>query len=138
MPDRSRATLLQQMCDVERYLASGFSDEEALSIGLAQPQYDIKPGRGSRAPQAGFTTRVHHRLSRLPLHLLCHVPEAWRALDRDTRAVLYLVVQCGQQEQQVALAYRRSERWVRRKRWAGLEALARQLWQDDGSIAYLR
>lgn len=132
---RSQSILDRQCAQIEAYLRSGLAGMEAhpLSDGLVpHPQYGELRGGQRRRTDAQFTAVVHALLDAFPAHLRTHGRAALDALPFEEQTVLRLTIVQGMPSAPVAVGLGLSERQVGRRRRAGLEHMARNLWQESG------
>lgn len=155
-PPRRRSTrdLARQMSEIKWFLRSQLSEEEAAAMvsagyrcGCADRQcprcnddpeeVDTSPQRGKRAvSEPRFAREVIGRVSLFSRHLYVGVPRELRRLPPDERLVLLLECAAGLSVDEVARRLKVSRWTVNRAREAGLERIARALWNERGGVRF--
>lgn len=153
-PRRSAETLRKQMAEIAWFLRTTVSPEDAEAMvhagyrcGCAardcprcndDPEIvDASSRRGKRAQRdPRFVDEVIRSMALFPRFLYVGVPRELRRLPPDERLVLLLECAAGLSVDEVARRLKVSRWTVNRAREAGLERIARALWNERGGVRF--
>lgn len=130
---RDPDVLRRQVADLTAYYQSALTAEHAASLAPGG-SYIPAQRHGNRRQDARFTVVVHALADVAPLHVRLYAGGALRQLPLEQRQPLELVLLSDCTRTDTAAALGISGKTLQRRMQAGLEAVARALWNDAGEM----